>query len=106
MRLVAELRALATPDTVFVDETITHSRVLQQHLRLDRPDSYYYVQGGLGQGIAVALGVKLALKQRLVVLAVGDGAYLYNPLCLHLPPQRICGCRSSSLSSTIASIYQ
>ena len=80
MRLVAELRALATPDAVFVDETITHSRVLQQHLRLDRPDSYYYVQGGLGQGIAVALGIKLAVKQRLVILAIGDGAYLYNPI--------------------------
>jgi acetolactate synthase I/II/III large subunit len=78
--LVAELRALAPPDAVFVDETITHSRVLQQHLRLDRPDSYYYVQGGLGQGIGVALGVKLAVKQRLVVLAVGDGSFLYNPV--------------------------
>jgi acetolactate synthase-1/2/3 large subunit len=88
VRLVAELRALATPDTVFVDETITHSRVLQQHLRLDRPDSYYYVQGGLGQGIALALGVKLAVKQRTVVLAVGDGAYLYNPLLPSLAAAR------------------
>jgi acetolactate synthase I/II/III large subunit len=80
VRLVAELRALTTADTVFVDETITHSRVLQQHLRLDHPDCYHYVQGGLGQGIAVALGVKLAVKERLVVLAVGDGSFLYNPV--------------------------
>jgi acetolactate synthase-1/2/3 large subunit len=78
--LVAQLRSLAPADAVFVDETITHSRVLQQHLRLDRPDSFYYVQGGLGQGIAVALGVKLAVTQRLVVLTVGDGSYLYNPI--------------------------
>lgn len=88
VRLVAELRALATPDAVFVDETITHSRVLQLHLRLDRPDSYYYVQGGLGQGIAVALGVKLAVKQRLVILAIGDGSYLYNPVLPSLAAAR------------------
>jgi acetolactate synthase-1/2/3 large subunit len=80
VRLAAELRALCAANTVFVDETITHSRVLQQHLRLDRPESYYYVQGGLGQGIAVALGVKLAAKARPVVLAIGDGSYLYNPV--------------------------
>jgi len=73
---------------VFVDETITHSRVLQLHLRLDRPDSYYYVQGGLGQGIAVALGVKLAVKQRLVILAIGDGSYLYNPVLPSLAAAR------------------
>ncbi len=93
VRLVAELRELCAPDTVFVDETITHSRVLQQHLRLDRPDAYHYVQGGLGQGIAVALGVKLAAKLRPVVLAVGDGSFIYNPVLaslavaknLHLP---------------------
>jgi acetolactate synthase-1/2/3 large subunit len=80
VRLVSALRALAPADTVFVDETITHSRLLQQHLRLDRPEGYYYVQGGLGQGIAVALGVKLAVKRRPVVLAVGDGSFLYNPV--------------------------
>ncbi len=80
VRLVAELRELCAPDTVFVDETITHSRVLQQHLRLNRPEAYHYVQGGLGQGIAVALGVKLAARQRPVVLTVGDGSFLYNPV--------------------------
>jgi len=63
-----------------VDETITHSRVVQRHLRRTRADSYFYVQGGLGQGIAVALGVKLAAPDRTVVLTIGDGAFLYNPV--------------------------
>ncbi|MGW5655652.1 thiamine pyrophosphate-dependent enzyme [Streptomyces humi] len=63
-----------------VDETITHSRVVRRHLRTDRPDSYFYVQGGLGQGIAVALGVKLAARERPVVLTIGDGAFTYNPV--------------------------
>lgn len=73
-------RLLADEDPIVVDETITHSRVVQRHLRRETPDSYFYVQGGLGQGIAVALGVKLAAPDRTVVFTVGDGAYLYNPI--------------------------
>ncbi|USQ84648.1 thiamine pyrophosphate-binding protein [Streptomyces phaeoluteigriseus] len=65
---------------IVVDETITHSRTVKRHLRTDAPDSYFYVQGGLGQGIAVALGVKLAAPDRPVVLTVGDGAFAYNPV--------------------------
>jgi acetolactate synthase-1/2/3 large subunit len=73
--------AQGTPDDpVIVDETITHSRVVTRHLMRGTPDSYYYVQGGLGQGIAVALGVKLAARHRTVVLTIGDGAFLYNPV--------------------------
>ncbi|MFG2942930.1 thiamine pyrophosphate-dependent enzyme [Streptomyces sp. NPDC048282] len=65
---------------IVVDETITHSRVVKRHLRTADPDSYFYVQGGLGQGIAVALGVKLAARARPVVLTIGDGAFTYNPV--------------------------
>ncbi|MFH8469323.1 thiamine pyrophosphate-dependent enzyme [Streptomyces sp. NPDC017991] len=65
---------------IVVDETITHSRVVRRHVRTDAPDSYFYVQGGLGQGIAVALGVKLAARERPVVLTIGDGAFAYNPV--------------------------
>ena len=67
-------------DPIVVDETITHSRVVKRHLRTADPDSYFYVQGGLGQGIAVALGVKLAARERPVVLTIGDGAFTYNPV--------------------------
>ncbi|MER6205478.1 thiamine pyrophosphate-dependent enzyme [Streptomyces sp. NPDC001642] len=65
---------------IVVDETITHSRVVKRHVRTADPDSYFYVQGGLGQGIAVALGVKLAARERPVVLTIGDGAFTYNPV--------------------------
>jgi acetolactate synthase-1/2/3 large subunit len=41
---------------------------------------YRYVQGGLGQGLGVALGTKLALKEKLVAFTVGDGSWLYNPV--------------------------
>ncbi|MDE2252003.1 MAG: thiamine pyrophosphate-binding protein [Gammaproteobacteria bacterium] len=88
IRLVQELREQCAPATIFVDETITHSRVIQQHLRLDQADRYYYVQGGLGQGIAVALGVKLAQRQRPVVLLIGDGSFIYNPIVPSLAAAR------------------
>ncbi|MGW0911014.1 thiamine pyrophosphate-dependent enzyme [Streptomyces sp. NPDC002784] len=73
-------RLLDGRDAIVVDETITHSRVVKRHLRTDAPDSYFYVQGGLGQGMAVALGVKLAARERPVVLTIGDGAFTYNPV--------------------------
>jgi len=46
----------------------------------DVPGRYRYVQGGLGQGLGVALGTKLALGSRMTVLTVGDGSWLYNPV--------------------------
>ncbi|WAZ25487.1 thiamine pyrophosphate-binding protein [Streptomyces cinnabarinus] len=73
-------RLLDGEDAIVVDETITHSRIVKRHLRNDAPDSYFYVQGGLGQGMAVALGVKLAARERPVVLTIGDGAFTYNPV--------------------------
>jgi len=54
--------------------------VVKRYVQTDAPDSYFYVQGGLGQGIAVALGVKLAARERPVVLTIGDGAFAYNPV--------------------------
>ena len=63
-----------------VDETITHSRLIAQHLMAESAGRYRYVQGGLGQGLGVALGVKLAIGDRLVAFTVGDGSWLYNPV--------------------------
>jgi acetolactate synthase-1/2/3 large subunit len=76
----ATLRELIGDDALVVDETITHSRVITRHLMASTPGRYGYVQGGLGQGLGVALGAKLAAADRLVVLTVGDGSWLYNPV--------------------------
>jgi acetolactate synthase I/II/III large subunit len=78
--VAATLRELIGPDAVVIDETITHSRVLTRHLMADTAGRYSYVQGGLGQGLGVALGAKLALGNRLVAATVGDGTWLYNPV--------------------------
>ncbi len=76
----AALREVLGPDAVVIDETITHSRLIARHLMAAAPGRYRYVQGGLGQGLGVALGAKLALGDRLVVFTVGDGSWLYNPI--------------------------
>jgi acetolactate synthase-1/2/3 large subunit len=78
--LVKSLREELGSDAIFVDETITHSRIIQRHLRWNEPDKWFYVQGGLGQGTAVALGMKIAQPDRPVVLTIGDGSFLYNPI--------------------------
>jgi acetolactate synthase-1/2/3 large subunit len=78
--VAAALRSLLPDEAVVVDETITHSRVIAQHLQADTCGRYGYVQGGLGQGLGVALGTKLAVGDRLTVLTVGDGTWLYNPV--------------------------
>lgn len=86
--LAKRLREMSGEDAIFVDETITHARVLQQHLRANHADRYQYVQGGLGQGLAVAMGVKLAAPQRPVIFTVGDGSFLYNPIVQSLAASR------------------
>jgi len=82
--VTSTLRDLLGPGAVVVDETITHSRGVARHLMAGAPGRYRYVQGGLGQGLGVALGVKLAMSEsgadRMTVLTVGDGAWLYNPV--------------------------
>jgi acetolactate synthase-1/2/3 large subunit len=78
--VAATLRELIGDDALVVDETITHSRVITRHLMAGTPGRYSYVQGGLGQGLGVALGTKLAAGDRLVVQTVGDGTWLYNPV--------------------------
>src|SRR5262245_34594213 len=67
-------------DTIYVDETITHSTMLRQQLPMRMPQSFFRGSGGLGQGIGTALGIKLAARERPVVLLVGDGSFLYNPI--------------------------
>jgi acetolactate synthase-1/2/3 large subunit len=78
--VAATLRELIGDEALVVDETITHSRVVSRHLMAATPGRYGYVQGGLGQGLGVALGTKLAAGERLVTLTVGDGSWLYNPV--------------------------
>jgi len=80
LALLGALNDVMPADTIYVDETITHSPLLRQHLPMKTPQSFFRGSGGLGQGIGTALGIKLAARQRPVVLLVGDGSFLYNPI--------------------------
>jgi acetolactate synthase I/II/III large subunit len=80
LSLIGALGEVMPADTIYVDETITHSPMLRQHLPQTTPQSFFRGSGGLGQGIGTALGIKLAAPQRPVALLVGDGSFLYNPI--------------------------
>ncbi|MET9429406.1 MULTISPECIES: thiamine pyrophosphate-dependent enzyme [unclassified Streptomyces] len=82
---------LADTDSVIVDETTRYSPTLRRHLRPSSPDSYFRARGGLGQGIPVSLGIKLAAPERPVVLLVGDGGFFYNPVIPGLQAARANG---------------
>ena len=57
-----------------------HGPVLRQHLPFTTPHSFFRGFGGLGQGLGIALGMKLAAHKRPVTLLIGDGGFLYNPV--------------------------
>jgi acetolactate synthase I/II/III large subunit len=57
-----------------------HGPTLRQHLPFTTPHSFFRGFGGLGQGMGIALGAKLASGKRPVALLIGDGGFLYNPV--------------------------
>ena len=67
------------PECVFVDETVTSSRVLWRHLGIETTGSMFGSSGSaLGWGVGAALGIKLALPARPVVLLVADGSFVFG----------------------------
>jgi len=77
--LASMLGEMLPENTIYVDETTMHGGINRQHVRNRGPQSFVAARSGLGQGIGVALGVKLARPQQPVTLMIGDGAFLYNP---------------------------
>lgn len=78
--LAATLSETLPSDAIYVDETITHRGMVLKYAQNGSSQSYFRVHGGLGQGLGVALGVKLANKDRPVVSVIGDGSFMYNPV--------------------------
>ncbi|MHA1108408.1 MAG: thiamine pyrophosphate-dependent enzyme [Alphaproteobacteria bacterium] len=78
--LCAALNAAMPDGAIYIDEVTTHTGLLRQQLNWNRPQSLFTRQGGLGQGIGLSLGIKLAKPDRPVVTLIGDGAFLYNPV--------------------------
>jgi acetolactate synthase-1/2/3 large subunit len=78
--LVARLLRDAAPDAIYVDETIVHARLIRDHVNWDEPFGFFRAPSGLGQALGYALGIKLALPKRPVIVTIGDGTFLYNPV--------------------------
>jgi benzoylformate decarboxylase len=65
-------------DGIIVLESPSSTMALRNQLRLSRPGSYYFgAGGGLGFGLAAAVGVQLAQQSRPVVCVMGEGSVQY-----------------------------
>lgn len=74
-----EMRLAAAPDAVLVDESVTSTAFVRTLFTLSEPGTFFYAKGGsLGLGLPEAVGVKLAMPDRQVICAVGDGTALYT----------------------------
>jgi benzoylformate decarboxylase len=65
-------------DGIVVLESPSSTMALRNQLRLSAPGSYYFgAGGGLGFGLAAAVGVQLAEPSRPVVCVMGEGSVQY-----------------------------
>jgi benzoylformate decarboxylase len=65
-------------DGIVVLESPSSTLSLRNQLRISRPGSYYFgAGGGLGFGLAAAIGVQLAQPDRPVVCVLGEGSAQY-----------------------------
>ena len=70
-------------DAIVVDEGLTAAKNLLSFLPFrDRYSYFGMISGGIGWGIAAAVGVQLAQPDRPVVAILGDGSSLYSPQAL------------------------
>jgi benzoylformate decarboxylase len=77
--LVRQLVDALPKDVIVVDETLTAAPAISAMLPMDDPQAYYgLASGGLGFGMAGAVGVALAQPTRPVVATIGDGSAMYS----------------------------
>jgi benzoylformate decarboxylase len=81
MSAATALSALAEvfpEDGIAVVESPSSTLAVRNRLRLSRPGSYFFgAGGGLGFGLAAAVGVQLAQPDRPVVCVMGEGSVQY-----------------------------
>jgi benzoylformate decarboxylase len=74
----ATLGEVLPEDGIVVLESPSSTLALRNQLRISKPGSYYFgAGGGLGFGLAAAVGVQLAQPSRPVVCVIGEGSVQY-----------------------------
>lgn len=78
-RALHELAKALPDNSIVVDESITASVELARVFSFKQPGDYIGGRGGgIGQGIAGAIGVQVAQPDRTVVALTGDGSAMYS----------------------------
>jgi benzoylformate decarboxylase len=79
-RLMTEIAAVVTPDTVIVDDCWSSSAALRNAVAPSRAGSYFRARkgGSIGWGLPGALGVKLGLPGKEVIAVSGDGSAAWS----------------------------
>jgi benzoylformate decarboxylase len=78
-RCMAEIKSGSPADVVVVDETITANLDLFKTFTFKGAGDYYSGRGGgIGQGVAGAIGVAVASTKRPILCLSGDGSSMYS----------------------------
>lgn len=82
--LTQVLEEKLTDDAIIVNETLDHHTCIVNLISAGENRHFINSErlnaGGLGSGLALGLGAKLAAPDRLVAVLIGDGAFNYNPI--------------------------
>ena len=81
--VAAAVRDNMPPGGILVDETISNRPWFVNTLDFPDPHSYFGANGiSLGYSVGAAAGLQVARPDRKIVVAVGDGSFLYYPHAL------------------------
>jgi benzoylformate decarboxylase len=79
VRAIHEISRAVPDDAIVVDESITASLEVAQHFNEAHHGDYFGGRGGgIGQGIAGAIGVQVAHPDRRIIAISGDGSAMYS----------------------------
>ena len=78
-RAAREVAKALPDDAIIVDESITNSGEVANAIDIQLPHQFYGGRGGgIGQGIAGAIGIQIAYPTSSVVCLSGDGSAMYS----------------------------
>jgi len=77
-----QIGQILEPDTILIDDALSNGAFVHAHARRTQPGTFFKSGGSSGGwGAGAAFGAKLAKPDRDVVLAVGDGFFMFdNPI--------------------------